>query len=230
MKKYVCFLTVILIMQLSNHLYAQVRQGFIGGLNQANMSLKVEELDMEIEKKTSNLLVAAFGGFLDINLFGQTWLHSELMYLQRGGVTTIPESDEKLRFRSSFLELPILFKFEFGQSVQPFITFGPSIGYLLDSKVEMDTDGFRLKKDLKSINNTIHFGFQFGIGISCPIDIFSLFVETRYNMGITDMLKDGILQMNMPSFEIDEDLPVDSIKMKTKGLQFLFGITMTLAP
>ncbi len=97
------------------------------------------------------------GVVLDRPLTGQIDLHTEPMLLQKG--TTIDDDGEEVVFKSSYLELPMMIRYNFQPSgnITPYAMAGPSLGYLTGAKFEYGSSENEAKDDFKS--------FDFGIGL-----------------------------------------------------------------
>jgi hypothetical protein len=130
----------------------------------------------------------------------------EILYSQKGfsssatGVISY-EGD----YRLNYLEIPLLVKINFGgEKVKLYVNAGPSIGYLLSGRVNgrgsfLGLAGATLDEPIEFTDsptllditeldaNRIEAGLNFGGGLGYAIlGNTALFVDLRYNMGLTD--------------------------------------------
>ena len=204
MKKFSGILMVLFALCLVLPASAQVNLGVLGGLNLANIDVDPDQ-DMDWETRT----VFGFGGVLDYNMNDFITFRLEPMYLLKG--TKVEEGGYKSEFKLAFLEVPVMFKYAFGTGeIKPYVMAGPTIGFLMSSKVEMSYGGESAEEDWKDETTSIEFGLGFGAGVSMPMGNNSIFVEARYALGLTNLNDDP------------DDTETD---IKSKGIQIFVGIT-----
>jgi hypothetical protein len=139
-------------------------------------------------------------------------IQPEILYAQKGCYTpnnAIATYD--FSFRLNYLEVPLLLKANFGgQKMKFYVNAGPSIGYLLNGSIkgrgnsrgylnpEYDfEEPIQLTDDPQSFldvtrlyANRIEAGLNFGGGVGYHFfGSTALFVDLRYNMGLTDFNK-----------------------------------------
>lgn len=146
------------------------------------------------------------GAVLDRPLSGQLELHAEPMFLQKG--STIDDRGEKVTFKSSYFELPVMFRYNFQSSgtAMPYAMAGPSLGYLTGAKFEAGGSEFEAKDQFKSFD----FGFGFGGGAKIPKDNLEFFAEARYVLGLANVNNDES----------------DGTTVKNRGVHVIFGVTV----
>lgn len=109
----------------------------------------------------------------------------EFHWMQKGGkLEDINGSAGEVSRTFNYLEIPLLFKFTFGQKTNFFLFGGPSAGYLLNG-TDKDMDGNTNDVDLdfyKRAEFSLHAGGGIGLG---PVR-----VDVRYIYGITDIFDD----------------------------------------
>jgi len=128
--------------------------------------------------------------------------------MQRGG--NISEAGDDFTFKLSYLELPLMIKYNFKTSntLVPYAMAGPSLGYLLNAKIEFGDDEVDAKDQLKRVD----FGLGLGGGVSIPRGKLTLFGEARYVLGVSNI----------------NDDQSDETKVRNRGLQILFGATVPI--
>jgi len=201
---------------------AQHSIGIIGGANFSNLDMDFQDTNFKVSKRT----VFGFGGTVDFRFSKNLLLNMQLLYLQKGAIAK--EAIEEIDFimKSSFLEVPILLKAEFGNTFKPYVIAGPSLGFLLSSETEAEILGFKFEGDMKDITKSTEYSLVFGIGASYSLGPCSVFLEGRYTYGLTNMAKEGTFELkNGP---IVETLSVDddTDEIKNRGLQILAGISV----
>jgi len=202
---------------------AQVKLGIIGGLNIANLNGEdADGSNIDFSSRTA----LGVGGILDIGLSENVALRLEPMYLQKGGKFDATDPDlgtATFTFKAGYLEVPAFLKIALGtNTTRPYLMAGPAIGVNLSPKVNLSASGVSLETDADKITKSTDFGLGFGAGVSFPAGSSSIFVEGRYVLGLTDIARAGTLSF------MGAELPVDDANIKTRGLQFMAGITFPL--
>lgn len=130
----------------------------------------------------------------------------EILYAQKGwsaeSTGGIPNYDGT--YRLNYLEIPVLLKINFGgETVRAYVNAGPSFGYLLGGRINANVNllgligtdideplEFTETPDPTRLNqldaNRTEFGLNFGGGAGYSFGGRVLFVDVRYNMGLTD--------------------------------------------
>jgi hypothetical protein len=222
MKKLSVLLVVLFALAMVVPANAQNRIGLIGGLNLANVSQ-----DPEPDPEFSSRTAFGFGGVLDLGLSENVALRFEPMYLQKGAKQEGSDQGFNIEaeLKGATLEVPALLKISLGTSTtRPYILAGPTIGFVLSAKQSIKVTGPGLniddEEDIKDQVKSIDFGVTFGAGVSFPAGNNSVFVEGRYALGLN----------NLNDAPDDPTTPEDesAIDVKTKGIQFMVGITFPL--
>jgi hypothetical protein len=229
MKKLYTIFVLIFVSFLMNVSYAQTNLGVIGGVNLANFDIEDGEDEIDLSSRTT----FGFGGIFELNFGENVSLVFQPMYLQKGAKTTFEETDPFIgtikidgSFKIAYLELPALLKVALGTgSARPYLLAGPSVGFNLSSKLsassEIDDLSFEIETDIDEIIESIDFGFQFGGGIMFPLGNNTIFFEGKYALGLSDILKDGTIDLE------DEETEFEG-KLKTKGILIMGGISIPL--
>lgn len=134
------------------------------------------------------------GGVVSYELSEHFDLQGELFYANRGYKTNIylevsDENPHDWKFSLSYLNLPLLLKwYPIGQGV--YVEAGPQVGYLLDNS--NDIEGWPKDETLDQNPwgdyKRWDFGLVGGIGYSFNM---GLFVDVRYDLGLTNVLKEA---------------------------------------
>jgi hypothetical protein len=110
----------------------------------------------------------------------------EFHWMQKGGkLEDLQGGAGDVSRTFNYLEIPLLFKFTFGEKTNFFLFGGPSAGYLLNG-TDKDMDGNTNDVDLdfyKRAEFSLHAGGGIGLG---PVRI-----DVRYIYGITDIFDDN---------------------------------------
>jgi hypothetical protein len=175
------------------------------GVNFANASLSESNF---LEGGKSSLIGLTGGLGFNFSLTSDNFLsiQPEILYSQKGfssastGLVTY-DGD----YRLSYLEIPLLVKINFGgEKVRLYVNAGPSIGYLLSGRVNGRVSALGIlgtsidesieftdsptPLDIRQLDaNRIEAGLNFGGGLGYAFaGSTALFVDVRYNMGLTD--------------------------------------------
>ncbi len=208
---------------------AQHYVGVIGGLHLADMRLNEFDPGIdEIELKNRSLwgAGAAIGLQLNRNLF----LHFEPMFLQKGSMVVDSDIDDPdFDVAMDFIEIPAMLKFEFGNTaVKPFFMGGASIGFLLNSEVELESGGLTFKGDIKDLTKNTNFGLVFGGGFSIAAGKATILLEGLYNHGLTNLNKGGEFELRSGDIVTDGGEIDSRDEFFTKGIQIQAGIVFPL--
>ena len=169
------FMLMITIVQAQ-----EVKIGVRVGVNISNQQFKQGELTVEPKSKFGlDLAVVS-----DIPLGEVVSFAPELHWLQKGFVIedfdNPPVTFDEGTATLNYLELPLLIKFNFGETAKFFVMGGPSIGYLLDHKLVIDGED---NDDLFEFDNRLELGAHLGAGIG----IGPVVVDLRYLLGISNI-------------------------------------------
>lgn len=113
----------------------------------------------------------------------------------------------------SYLELPVLFKINIPlfQTV-PSLYAGPSFGWLLSAKEEIDG-----KEQEESNNwNSFDFGLTLGSGVKIPVNYGAILFDLRYTLGFSEVYKSGYV-------DYDENVNNGSLDIRNGTLSLLLG-------
>ena len=154
------------------------------GANISNQEFKSSSITVEPQSKFG----LDFAVVADLPLGEVVSFGPELHWLQKGYDIEDFNGLGELTGTLNYLELPLLIKFNFGEEAKFFVMGGPSIGYLLDYKIE--SNGVELEPNYDFVNR-LELGAHLGAGVG----IGPIVIDVRYMLGLSDIAKDD------PSFE-----------------------------
>ncbi len=223
MNKSILFLVALLALLIVASAGAQTKLGVIGGLNIANLS--GEDVDGS-KIDFSNRTGLGIGGVLDIGLSENVALRFEPMYLQKGAELKDTDPDlgaATFTYKGSYLEVPLFLKIALGTSAtRPYLLAGPIIGFNMSTKLGLSAQGVDVEADANEIAKSTDFGLGFGAGVNIPAGNNSIFIEGRYALGLSDVSKAGNIEL------MGQQLAIDDVDIKTRGIQLMAGITFPL--
>ena len=180
----ILFFTVLLLSIYSVN--AQVVFGVKGGLNVANAkigggggSTMIPSVKVNLEIDTESITSFYVGGFAEFTLNNEkSKIQTELLYSRMGAMikesTLIPEATFKL----SQLTIPIIGKYEIYENLN--LYGGLYFGFNIDLTEEYEDD-ISSVEDFKSSDVGLIVGAEYNFSNG-------LFVETRYNYGLKNLL------------------------------------------
>jgi hypothetical protein len=183
MKALVCLKNRLLLFLLltGSILHGQATVGIRVGV----MSSKQNVQDGNITEDYKSKLGADLAFVADFPI-GIISISPEFHWLQKGGkIEDLNGTVGEVSRTFNYLEIPLLFKLNFGEGTSFFLFAGPSVGYLLDG-TDKDMDGHTNDIDLDFYTRTewgAHVGGGIGLG---PIRI-----DLRYIFGLTDIFDDS---------------------------------------
>ena len=157
---------------------AQVEFGIKAGYNHSNFIYSGSGLG-DIGSRTN----FNAGIFASIPFSKHFFLQPELVYSGQGiGATdSIPEN-----IYNNYLNVPVLIKYQHQSGL--FAESGPQTGFLLNSQLETSP----MYTDSKNSTKSTDFSWVFGLGYKIPT--VNLGLDFRYNLGLTNVVKDNYYQ------------------------------------
>ena len=217
-------ITAFLILLLHGA-HAQQQVGFKAGVNMAT-------LEPMNEKATpyKRIVTSDFGILINFPIATDMYLQGEINYRTQGGNRTgiekltqaemnryhLPDARDLYanlhnRITLNYLDIPVLIKFTKGDKIRYYMSFGPSISYLISCKrlsngeslvytdeagisilkqdgnsattISQENTSTNIKGDIKKIN----LAFQAGWGFEYKTNAGSFFVETKLLLGATNI-------------------------------------------
>jgi hypothetical protein len=180
----------------------------MGGLALTNMSLNEYFLaDYSYTKKSRTNFTGGIGYELGFSNFG---LELDLMYFPNGCITEgeFLGYNVKATLWGSGFGGVLLAKVRFMPGSTPYIFAGADAGYIQSEKLKTETDGYSDETDeLKNTNRTF-YGLDFGAGYELAMGSFSFFLEGRYNLGLSNLIKK----------------PQENESVKSNAINFIAGL------
>jgi len=220
MKRIYPFIMIMGLLTLVSSVGAQSRIGVIGGLNFSTMEPTADE---EIVGYT----VMGIGGVFSYRMFESVSFQIEPMYLQKFAGIEAAENQPAVDTELTFLEVPLLARYDFGKTVQPYLIAGPSFGYLLKSELKTNAGGFGATADPKETLKALDIGISAGAGVDIPLGPLFLFLESRYTWGLQDLNKGGIVEFSAGAIKMPVEIDENDV-MKNRGLQLMVGVLLPL--
>ena len=172
---------------------------------------------------------AAF--LIDLNLFRNAYLTAELQLTgKQFGVTEkpLPSTTVTYRERLSYLEVPLSFKYEFGNRLfAPYLRVGGIAGRLLSarktdllSNVSSEMTNIDLEAtpiDISSQRVPFEWNAFVGAGLGIKTGFDRVFVEVRYRRGLYNMVRTGsrfdIPELQHNLYQIDDDFMLHGMEV-----------------
>ena len=199
----------------NTYLNAQFKAGILGGVN-------IASFDVENDEISSRVLWGA-GFILSYDLGAYFTIQTEPVYLKKGGIREQQDSDPKLTLSQDFIEVPILLNFGYGEKSKVHLIVGPTFGFTLSSDLEADISGIKFEADIIDLTESIDIGLCFGGGFSTEVSPGALFLEIKYNLGLTNLSKTGTFIAKAGGLELQGDFDEDESKYRNRGIQLFVG-------
>jgi opacity protein-like surface antigen len=217
MKKQIVSAAALILMALSIPCTAQINLGILGGVNVASLSNNKAEWTMY--SKTS----WGAGVLVEIGFTPNLSLVSTPMLLKKGGKAI--EGPTHYEFHNSYLELPVLVKVGFGNTVRPYVLAGPSIGYLVKATLGGWSGADKLEADMDPVTEKWDLGLAVGGGLSVAAGNVILFIEGRYAFSFTDASKGGNVEIKAGSTTMPGTM-LDEHELKNRGIHIMAGLSI----
>ncbi|MCZ2101201.1 MAG: PorT family protein [Chitinophagales bacterium] len=206
-------LLVVLGLGMSSLVHAQYAVGVKLGANFANTSIGgIQEGYLPDQDVYTGFTAGLIG---EIPLQNGFTFRPEINYTQKGFITDISVYDldifgvgtnlgAKAKTRYNYIDVPLLFKYSLGNDLaKVYFLAGPTFGYALDGHVRPVANVIvqvNLPKIKLPLDNDIYQRFEvaatLGIGGEVKAGPGKIFADVRYNAGITDMLKNTIIDIS----------------------------------
>lgn len=163
--------------------------GIRGGVNFAKQTASSDGYDFSAK----NNVGFNVGVCVDIPLLESLYLQSGLYYTVKG--YKIEEGSEKEKATPSYLEIPILasYRYNFSNSTQLQINFGPYLAYGIAGKYKWEYDS--KNEDEKYFDDDDIKKFDAGLAFGAGITFSHIFVGINYDLGLTNVWKDSDISL-----------------------------------
>lgn len=192
----------LLVLLLASSGHSQTAVGVRGGFSYSELAG-----DVKTDSKSGFLV----GAFVGVGIAGNLGIRPEVSYVQKGA--KVEGSDaatgEPLSQTTDidYLELLLPVGIDLvveGESVQPRLYVGPTLGLALSCEFDPDTGD--PPQDCKDDFKSSDFGVVFGIGVELGSGPGAFLADLRYDYGIADINDTG-----------------DNISKKNRSIQLSFG-------
>ncbi len=160
---------------------AETRVGIQAGASFSTFQTSPQEEGVDFGTRTG--LVA--GTVVDLGLGRRLTLRLEPAYAQRGSELVIRLFGEESRgkLKLEYVELPVLLRVGLGGGrIQPYLIGGPTVAYRLSAKTQTGAES----EDVSEFFQRWDFGIAAGGGLEFPAGSARVFLEGRYNFGLTN--------------------------------------------
>jgi hypothetical protein len=156
---------------------AQVQFGVKAGYSLASVTQSGSSNEVGLKSKS-----AFHGGFLaSIPISTSLFVQPELVYSGQGA--GISDNGMTGTLNYNYLNVPVLVKYQSEMGL--FGETGPQVGFLLSANESSQG----VSVDIKDNSQTIDFSWAFGVGYR--LSEIPLGIDVRYNLGLTNTLKDS---------------------------------------
>jgi hypothetical protein len=176
--------------------------GPMAGVSFTNISVDVEDLDLDTEGSTG----FAIGAFVEFELGGTFAIEPQLLYVGKGG--TAGDATVDLDLDVHYLQLPVLLKAEFGRGrggLVPSIFAGPQFGFRVSCEQSVDLGFGEVATDCD--DDTVK-GTDYGVVAGIGLDFGNFSLQGRYEWGLQNLAEVGDL---------------DDLDVKNRGFLFTLG-------
>lgn len=226
MKRIITQIAWFLFIFASTQIRAQkVDFGMIGGINFADMYIKGGGEEQDVASRQ----LFGMGVILNIHMSRYLSLQANPMYLQKGGTMMQDDPAPDVRIQTSFLELPLFIRANFGKTIRPYVLAGPSFGFLLTSKAEVEIEGNVLEADVKEITKKLAIGLSMGTGIEFPLWIGSVSLQGLYTFDLINLNKAGTFNFMVDDQIVIQEQTEKEDIFKNRGIQIMIGYTVPLS-
>jgi hypothetical protein len=222
MKKLTFYHSIVFLLVVFSIAYSQPRLGIIGGLNVSDLKISVETV-----RDANSIKNFGCGGILEFKLFDNLLLSLQPMYIQKGAIVQSSEFQPQMEWNMEVLEIPVLLKLDFGDQIRPYFLLGPEVGFILSSEITAEIDDLTLQGDFSPVTRPVDYSLGLGAGINFQLGTATVFFESRYATGLTDLTNGGIFQVSAGPLILEGTVDPEDEAI-TKGFQFYTGITIPL--
>jgi hypothetical protein len=182
-------LLIVCAVAIATTSQAQVRFGFKGGANLANVNGDLGGTKQKVGYYA--------GAQAKVSVSDAFSIQPELVYSNQG---TKLEQDVTINFHLNYLNLPVMFQYNTPFGI--YAETGPQISYLIGAKAK----GEGQSEDVKEMFKSIDYGW--GIGLGYQMQGSGLGLSARYNIGLAkindsdgdEKITNGVIQIGFHYF------------------------------
>ncbi len=181
MKRLTAILSVVLLLlAFQTSALAGVQLGIRGGANASKLTgADVQDLEGTIKTK----LGFTAGIFLAINIGKIITIQPEVLYTMKGSQIEDPLGEYTGKLYGDYVEIPLLLKIRIPTpGIQPAVFAGPSVGFKLREKLQINGEDVPLEERLLENND---YGAIFGAGLDFGRHFM---IDVRYSLGLKKVL------------------------------------------
>ncbi|MBK6765408.1 MAG: PorT family protein [bacterium] len=184
------------------------RIGIKAGLNFANVDKDIPDQSVNFDPEMHTGIIVGAWGELPLGALENFAVRADFLYTQKGAQYDIFNKQVKI-IADEIVVSPFLIYYFPTKVVRPFLEAGPELGLTVADGYKIDDEKFESGGNWKSSN----FSLNLGAGVEFSLGGNALFVEGRFNRGLT----------NMGNWDANAE---GDLKAKTYGVQMLAGIQL----
>lgn len=225
MKKVIFFTAALYFIAASFVNSQSFEAGILGGLNLANWDTKVENIERDV---TSSTRFGA-GVVIAYNITSNYAIQIEPMYVGKGSIIKEHDDSPEIEVETNYLEIPLLFKASYGETIRPFVLAGPSFGFFLSGTGSAEVSNLSIEMDLKPITKSTDISFTLGAGVNVPLWNGSFFFEGRYSFSLSNISQNGLIEWKHEGITVNtEQISGDENQFKNRGITLMMGYSIPI--
>lgn len=180
--------------------------------------LAIADLDVEDAEGIDTRTGFVGGGFATFGIGETFFVQPEVLYSMKGAKGDFEEGD--VTFKLDYIEVPVLFGARFPIADSPFeprVFAGPTVGFEMNCEIDGEQGGVSATIDCDEFGldtKSIDLGVAFGAGLAYAMERFSIIVDGRYDLGLTNLN--------------DSDNVEDDGDVKNRAWQFMAGFAIPI--
>ncbi len=208
---------VLVIFAGSMAVAGEISFGAKAGLIMTNLTQTPEDWEQDKSYKSG----FTGGVFLNYAFNEHFSLQPELLYTQKGVRDNLYDGFISIDLTAHFdyVELPVIaiYKFSRMSGFRPFLYGGPNVSFTVGSELELSASILSTAVDFSDLTNVTDFGIVAGGGFEYPFGKGMLVLDTRFQLGFTNVILSGDFEIDGSTQTIDED------DFKNYGFAFMLG-------
>ncbi len=163
--------------------------GIRGGVNFAKVKAQADNVSVSAD----NIIGYNVGLSVDFPLLQSLYLQSGLYWTAKG-YTYKEEGESDTKYHANYLEIPVYasYRYNFTETTQLQVNFGPYIAYGINGKVTNKDWGDEEGKFFGDGDDGANYNrFDAGLGVGVGMTFNKFYVGLDYKFGLTNMVKDA---------------------------------------